>query len=504
MDRDADNARANRCSYLPSLAISFLRTFSLQFTFVFFIAFAAKGQSIINPVPSVDGWSSVSSWAQSPLGLIATQHRYGQYLLFLFLEPLGFRGYPVAYASVLLALVISCLAAIAAMQMIFPSGHRGWVLVLSSALFAIHPNFAEIFTFSNVTLDVSISLAMAVLGLSLSSYSGIIVKTVAVSLVFLAISIYQISVNIIAILVLLHIVGTLIRGRDLISSLSVTSVAIAGIVSYSAVYFLSTAIFGVEVESRGQFSNFQELLLKGSLLSRSVILAFLPYWAPSLPSIASLTATAIAATILVVRISSKRGLHYGILAILVILAMVPATIGLVLLSARPWIVPRVLIGAGLVIAGITYIGMSSAPQFLRRLTGFVGFIGCLGFVSINNIVFYEHQKIVSWDAALMNRVVTRFEQMTMFDSIETVAFYGSPANRPRVLTSIGNLQQSGTTATWSQAPLFEQATGRHLRRTATADEYKKVQDYCKKTGAVWPSRDSVVIFDVVGGVCFAS
>ena len=482
-----------------------IQKYKSGFTIALIITLLAKGQSIINPMPSTDAWSSMSSWSNVPYELILSQYRYAQILLHWSYDLLGLRTQLVAFASIGIALVMSVIAGIAFLRFIYPEGTIDWRLGVGAALFAIHPNFSEIFTFADVTLDVCISLFLCASALHLAAMGRKSTFIISFIFMFISLNIYQISINYATVAIIFRFIATpLSTGRFSLPIRPIISMAIALIIYLILIKMSEFILNSGSSDGRSQFLSLSDIPSRILLYIQSIEFAFSPFWVPKATSAIAMFASGIGFIAICSVCYNRAGWLTLIILPVALFGALIAVVGVAGLSANPWIVPRVLAASSLVISTIIYIALCiSVPKFATHTISIATVISIVGYIALNNRVFSEHQKLVEWDKSLANRVLSRLESLPEFSHMETVTFIGYPERRPPLYTQIGDLQLSATVASWSKSAFFEQATGLKLSRNATQQEYDLAADRCKAMGVSYPEAGSVFISDKVGIVCLS-
>lgn len=193
--------------------LSLMRSFELHaptiivFLVLLALSLLAKSSAVVNPLPSVNSWYSTSSAGGSAnaINLYLSHQRYGQIALYWLLDLFGYRTLAVATSSNAISLALGAFSAIVALR--FVRNDAPVVAMLAAgAIFCLHPTMAEILTFSDVTLDVYVSMTCGILAIFLAKYNtswlGFVSSVLLLSFAF---SVYQITLNIAVVLVCINL-----------------------------------------------------------------------------------------------------------------------------------------------------------------------------------------------------------------------------------------------------------------------------------------------------------
>jgi hypothetical protein len=406
-----------------------------------------------------------------------------------------------AFSAGIAACALAAVASLFAYLSIDPSGRRTPYLIFA-AVFCLHPFTTEIFTFSQVTLFVNLSLAAGLLGALFLLQAKRVEWLIGAALIVSALSIYQITLHYIMIALLLAGVGSLMRGE---SPISAVRAIVATVISTALCLMIAKGInaaLHIPSEARGSFAGLGDLRAKASVFADALVLAFAPPHRLVPPIAAWLAAICAAGSLAAVlwMIARKRGLA---LALLATVALVGALISVALLpvaSSVVWLVPRVLSAISVFVGGLLALGWIAGGHRFRQVLSVATVILAFAYISADNRILFDQWRVNQWDARQGNRMIARLESLPEFKNVETVvALNGHWRHAAPLPTAYGDLNLTIFVKGPAHYVALQQLTG-YKFRAPTQAETAAGEEYCKN-GAKWPEPAAVTILGATGIVC---
>lgn len=336
------------------------------------ITLLARLPFLIQPGMSIDSYLAVLGSPNA--GNFLQQGRFGQYLFLVGTESLGVDARTLG--TLLQGPGLACFAA--AVPLLFMAfGAQARVprigVVLASLIITLHPFSAEMLTFPEASFTAHLSTALGILAVYLVARQPgrYVLGTV---LLVVALSLYQMLLNYVALMLLFGAVQLLLRGdvsgRSIVDRLRPLRVPVLTVLAGVAVYLLISKLVvvgsGIRVQARSQLLAVDGLsvrvdemmrlsawLWKSPLIVSGAPAGGVLLWACSLLGWAAFTCW------LIVRHRRMSWLC------LLIMALIPlAGIGVVGITAAWWPVPRVL--GGIVVAwaiGVYWLLVLSPPRW---------------------------------------------------------------------------------------------------------------------------------------------
>lgn len=187
-----------------------------------------------------------------------------------------------------------------------------------------------------------------------------------------------------------------------------------------------------------------------------------------------------------------------------LLALLPLTAGVILLFRDWWPVPRVLVQVSLIVGLVILFAWSLLrdrfPRIPSALLAVPVVIVAVSFVFKNNQIFADQQRLNSWDAMKVNRIVARLEQNPKFDQVQKIYVTGGKWAYPAHLGTIqGDLNISALYPGYTKLPLFIEISG-YKFKAASREERAQGDQVCKQV-APWPGAESVSVTGDLAVVC---
>jgi hypothetical protein len=476
-----------------------------SFLVVLAITIAAIGQSFLIAVPSLDTWFRLASWngTDQLFTQLLSQDRFGQAVLFRFLDLFDYQSITVAFSALMLATLFLVANAFLLMEFIEPGRKPAFALIAASVLFCIQPNSAEIFTFADVTLAVQISYFLGFVALILSIRSDVLSTISAIILLLMSLSLYQLSANYVACAICLRFAYRAATGTELKSTFRATTVLITGMVIYLVAAKLVVAVSGIGSVGRAELVGLWDAAHVLTKIREALLLAFFPFWISKVTSSSALILTLVGLAILALSALRNSTFSRSILVLASLVGALASVAGVAVLSKEPWLVARVLSAASVFIGGSVLIGLLLAKSTSIRICLLLGtVVTSIGYMAADNRIFFDQRRLFNWDSALANRILARLEMLPEFEQgIQTITYVGARQHSAGPPTQAGDMNHSAAVPVYSQAPMFEQATGVRLNRLPTMAETDLAKTLCAAS-AKWPDQASVRIVNRVAVVCF--
>ena len=441
--------------------------------------------------------------------------RWGFVLTSWLLSQLGYAGMDVVPSALILSTALLIGAGFVYARVLFGEPGAFDVFVFIS-LFALHPFNTEFFTFSDVTLTITLAIFLASVGLACTNATARPWTGLAAGgfLLVLATSIYQLALVDAVVVGLLSLIGrtptikpTQTRRRTLLRYASLPQarglfVLIAAAMAYLACTLAVRRIFGLALSERlGNALSFGGGE-RVKILIASLRLVLKPP-AGLVTDLASsiLIGLLLAAALAIVLDLLNRGIIHAILGVLILLASGIVAVSLCAAEQSMYLTPRELSPFSIWAAGVIALGWHSTRlATVRYCLGFALALLLWSFVGSSNRILYDQWRSNLWDRQQANRILMRLEDNPGFRDIHALVLVnGNWRFGSELSTTIGDMNGSAFGTEWAKLPMMEQTTGFRFGEPS-AKEAESAKEYCKAAG-VWPSPDSAVIRDGVAIVC---
>lgn len=424
---------------------------------------------------------------------LLAQGRYGSYLL---QEIARFSGVSPISAPII-TIGLSCvLAAWIAVRMIhewLPDVSR-MAVVLAALLMMAHPYTAELFGFRGVTLFHYIAYTASTAALLLTLRVSYLENSLAVFLLTFSIGVYQISLNFYLVLLVFSILIKInlayrskkdclewVRGAIatsfIVSILSlIIHMALAHITRPKTFNDNRSRFIGIEQVPDRVFEFFtilrkhfiDESAYAGQLLSNFAVYSLFYF---TVITFSFLLITAVG--------RKKINVFVPISSIFLVFAAMLFLVGVLLVSERLWLPPRVFMPIGIIWAGAFLLAHLWSGPHLRYLSTSLAAITVLGFISINQQVFVDHWRVNLRDRAIAINWIKELSENPQWANVETIVVQGGRWNFGSPIRTIaGNQNTSAFASPWAIAPLFSETTGRNFRRPK-ASEANRARKFCE-------------------------
>jgi hypothetical protein len=467
---------------------------------VMVIALMARYPFVLAPGWSVDSYANWMGWPGRDFFI--AQGRPGQYLMVGLLNALGFERN--ASAGLLSGIGLAMFAFVS--PLLLAAFCRDSVpsipaLVLASLVFVLHPFQAEILTFPEAAFFPNFATSMGIVAIALVARRPKL-WWLGAAMLALALSIYQLVLNYACMMVLIGVITVALQrpaaagGRvgDLRSSLASISAIAISVLCYAAIAAGLSRAYGVRNDGRGDLLAVSDVMkrvtevnsLVGEIISKPLLI--------ELPTASLLTNLVVTLGVaIVVLCALKKPVHVAVVAMLAVLALPVAALGIILAGATWWPMPRVLGGFALLVGASTYVVLAASRLRPLRYGAVAVVVGILmASMSIGYRVHADQAMVNEHDRFLARSIYTRLMQTDGYDE-ETrlvVVNRGMMWTHPvGVATLKGDMNVSAFSVYGAIPNLFSVATGRRLRFDHPIEE--ELTECGSKS--VWPSEEAVII-----------
>ena len=480
---------------------------------IFFVSLIARA-GVLAPGFAMDDY--FVSYDDGSLGysIFFSQGRFLHAALFALIHAIGVNPSDVYVAFGLLAILLQAVFVVSILRFVGVDEMPGAGLV--GALIAVHPYGSEILTFRMALPGYCAGLFFSIVTLEAiirnpSRWSN---RLLAFAAMLAMAFTYQVFVNYFMVtIVFTWAFGELAsadrRALNRQRALLLAAVLLAAMAAFVAVMALSgLGVAGVETRAR--------MITRDMLPQRwrEIKDTLRIFYAGTEPLIAMgvkvLLWTLVGYSVLAIGTSLWRGSTWGQRAIrtaallLVAIALVPLSLGVVLVSQEWWPSYRVVSHLAVIGGLILLIGDHCAgpwePRIARRLQAVGRGLALFAFVLVSNQIFADQHKLNAWDMMTANRLVARLEAHPEFRNIRFVHVDGGWGAYPAGLrTAGGNLNVSELAVSSGKAKLLAAASGYEIQRATGAREARG-KALCA-TAPTWPDSGSVKVDGDLAVIC---
>lgn len=444
---------------------------------------------------------SVDAYFNAPkipwYSFLASQGRPGSYLLFRLINSLGLYGPIPQYASVLLSLLLLCVAAVLLWRTIVSPRQRYVpVLIVGAVLFLAHPYNSEILTFRDAVPVYAVSTVLGVGGYYLGVVRGRFLT--AILLMSFAFSIYQTVVNFLAIAwvlaFLLARIDVVRLKRALRSDLGRVAsrgwwLVLVSLVTYLVAVKLLNLATHTHQDGRATFialSEIPERSRQALLVVKRLLAGDMIAKARGASAITVLLWLAGFAICLRDGRSTMRFIWVPLAFVLSCLA----GIGVVLIGHDFGAPPRVLVGIALLPAfgGMSILLYVRQPRWRRILCGVLGVL-LISYTGISATVAADQVRVNRRDRLMAAALQARMP----LAPYQHIAVVRGPATWYGISTQREFLNMSAYWADWSKAASLSEFYGYPVQE-ASSDEFTRADAYCR-TAPLWPAVGSTRVLD---------
>jgi hypothetical protein len=493
------------------------------FLLVLLVTAVAKGGAFL-PAYSIDDYM-LALQEKTPLASTLSQGRFGQALLIQFLHLIQLEPRFARLFFVTFALAVSSLLAVLVTRH-WHLGARGWLPLAAASMVSIHPFTTEIFTFRTALGPSMLAFALFALLLWPRRWSPAGVLAGAAVFAF-ALSIYQVVLHYCLMILLFGIVigltrvlvvgsasGWPERVTSLLSPRRMTrdknaallACAVLGTVLYIAINAVISWALQVTLASRttllspariGERAGEVWQVLRYRFLAPSPLLGQGPKGLLLL-----LLAVALTGLLAKARPWLRPRPMLLLLAIIALLAAALVwTVGIIIVLADFWPVPRVMSHTAVFWAGVLAIAYQCSGVRVRQALGFLSLLVVLSFIGSSNRILGDQIRLNVRDMAKASRILLRLEALPGFSGTEVVAVDGATWTYPLgFATSDHDMNISAFGAGWAQVAILREVSGYDLKLAENDAQKAAAAAYCRGV-LPWPGPESVTARDGLVIIC---
>ncbi len=428
-----------------------------------------------------------------PKEFLLSQGRFGWLLADRLFYSLGMAGpYWYVHASVVgCALLAVSGATLARLALLDADRRYSTAAIAAGVLFAVHPFHAEALSFREAFPFYALAIACGTAGLLVLERAHSLWRWLAgAALITLAISIYQLVLNVLAVVLLFRMMAELGSGtrlhelttrRPLISMLGG---CVLGTLVFLVAMKLIVVVLGITPDSRAQPLPLANLPHRATELVATVssLVRFQQLFPAPLLSALLMLLAAIGS----IRVIAAGAGWPARGAILLLLLLVPfAAIGVVGAGAVFWPAPRTLVGFAFATGMLVALAGRGSPT--RLATPALAALGVVyaAFCVIGDTVAFDQGRVNSRDRHVAALIDNRAGAL----GARRIAFVGHWQHGPNVRTRSGDMSLSAFAIQWSRAPALTEYTGRAWE-VVDASARPDWTDRCKQLGK-WPHATAV-------------
>lgn len=470
---------------------------------------------------SIDDYSFASGVGEKELSLFFSQGRYLMALIFWLIESIGVNSGDLYFPLGILALVLQSIFVVSIFR--FVGVERLPTAGLVGALVVAHPYLTEILTFRLVLASYCVALVFSILALEalIVRPSSCIGRAIALLATLGMVFTYQVFLNYFAIAAAFAILLTLIplKGNNQSAILArggfERAVDLIGVSVVSGIVFLAITGMARYYGVTGDVDRAKIIALSDIPERLSQMYSSLAniYWLDE-PVYSGWLKILVAAIIVystsiifwrILSAGEKKGRRRNtFFSVLILMLIVPASLGLIVAFKSWWPVPRVVAHVsvlfGLILLSADFCLQNPVRIRVGFVTGISRFITLVGFVFLSNQILVDQQRLNDWDRLMANRIVSRLEMIANFENIKSVSISGGSWAFPKKLRTIqGDLNVSSFYPEHSKVSLLSEVSG-YKFEYANADDAVKGAEYCKDRQP-WPHAESVVVFGNLAVIC---
>ena len=482
------------------------------------LSLLAKGIALLPYGHSVDSYPKLIALSAKPSdagGVFAeflAQGRLGQWLLNQALATLGNLGPGGNTWNVFVSLCCFAAGAILLCRL-WRIAPTGFAAIALAGVFAIHPYHAEIFTFREAALTVSLAVVCALAGITFAARPRprFVVGSL---LLFASLNLYQVAWNYAFLAVLIACLLEWVRNPDapLIPSrrsplTSAAAVLACTTVAYFGFFKLSVRFLPAPTGelARGaliplsQLSNRLHELLR---IFYSILLRPEPLMPVAIKWLLAALLGAAVAVLLRRALAQPSRRALDLLALPVFLGAALLGIAGIMIPIGGWMpVHRTLSAVSLLATGSLAVLLAGSPRLRTAALASAGVL-LFAFGGVNNFALHDQFRLNQRDSATAVRMIGRLEADPAFSPSQPLAVVGSLRHYPlRFFTSRdgSDVNVSALLQPWSKANLLREVSGYPLP-DAPAEAFPAAQEYCR-ANAPWPAPGSVAMLQGMAVVC---
>ena len=489
------------------------------FAIIFVVSAIAKGGVVFKGF-AVDDYGFSFALNSGELGVFVGQGRYISAGIVWAINSIGVNISDTYLAFGILALVLQSAFVVSILRFVGADKYPSAALI--GALVVTHPYFAEILTFRMALPFYCASLVFSIISLELIAKDPTSwrMRILAFCSTLAMLFTYQSFLNYFAVLIifsliLARLVDPSISKEKYVGNHNQRGFVLMMISLVAMLTFLVTSklLRFVGLTSGAGRANFIDaakipermLQMKNSLIDIYwTAQPIMPHWIKVLILVLGLVSFVF--IIITVKENSRSNNVVGNITVvfLLLLLLIPVSLGVIIPFGDWWPVPRVIAHVSLIIALLFMVGDLC---YARANTGALGGATVLArilivsaFVLIGNQIFSDQLRINQWDRNMANRIVTRLEMSPGFENMRYLHISGGHWGFPAGLrTVMGDMNISAFLPDYSKFNLIADGSGYKFDR-ATGVKSEQGEAYCMGKPS-WPHVESIALFDNLGVVC---
>ncbi|HOE41226.1 MAG TPA: glucosyltransferase domain-containing protein [Rhodoferax sp.] len=486
-----------------------------NFLFIFAFAILAKGPVIFRGY-AIDDYFIASGVDSTSLAFVKSQGRYISAGIMWIFSSLGTNVNDMYFSLGLITLFLYSVFLVSIFRFVGMSNSPAAGLV--GAIMVAHPYLTEIFTFRMVLPYYCVALLFSIVALEAlmrdpAAWSSRLSASVATLAMLLT---YQVFLNYLTVTVIFAFVcGLVLNGKgdssEKSSIYNLRAINLAVIILISSVVLIviirSANSLGLAgVDNRTSFIALGELPERLTELSSTLMKIYwiaepiFSGWLKVLVALTLVLSLGIIFRKLFVE-KVKKNIFFVFVAIVL---LIPASIGVIIVSKDWWPVPRVLAHASIIVGLVFLLADECIQSSTSRFVKFPIFVSRIvilfGFVLLSNQILADQDKVNRWDRMMANRIILRLEMNPNFDDVKFIHISGGPWVYPKKLRTVqGDMNISALSMPYAKSGLLSEVSGYDFKWARTARE--AIGDAYCAANQTWPHPDSVTVKDDLAIVC---
>lgn len=462
---------------------------------VAFATLLARLPFILNPGHSIDSDFHVRGFMA--FEQLLAQGRLGQYLVLITGKSLGLDPWSFATMFQGVGILLFAIGVTLIFVTFAPPGPLPRVAVaFASLVVTLHPYSAEILTFAQASFTSLLGVAIGIGAVFLVARRPHWFLLGVVGLV-MALSLYQLVLNYIAVLLVLGALQLLLRDHPAGALsperyrplLAPVLMVVAGLACYLTLYRLFLVVFGQAASDRGELLSLAQIGLRvGELRQLTAFLWDRPLLVVDAPMARLLIwGACIAGWTALLAWTVRRQPRKAPICALVLAALPWAGLGVVGIGSVWWPVPRVLGGVVVVwAAGIYWLFVSLRKPLPRRIAAAAVGLLLLGEAAIGHRIHSEQMLVNGFDRVLAVEIFRSLNQHPAYSSGVPVAIVNRNMRWAHALplaTTYYDMNMTAFAQMPSAAGVLEMTVGHTVVLIAPTHEHERVCDHLP----AWPS-----------------
>ena len=461
----------------------------------------ARGVAFFNLKYSVDDYHHSLNLLSGSYDFVIAQGRFFAVVLYKMLGLIGVGS----QESALMNSFFSLLAYIAVSIFIL----RAWRVsdrfsaIVIGSLVTLHPYVGEVFSFNILTMTISYALVLCFSGLLLLRSERVLTKTIGVIFISLSLAIYQVVFGYVSIVVIVLIMQRIYEHTTVkqmcFEILKVVKAIVfplfVSLLIYFVLNFIVQKFYAGILVSRSGFINISEIFQRFVLVKRLFVLMYFQN-EPFFPWTTKLFILCIYGLSLVsIFMMNRKKIPLAILKttlfliFLFILLLMPA--GLIIPLTDWWPVPRVLSGAGIVLAsGIVLVHQGKIKKVCNVLVVLI----IVSFIGVANSICYDQALMNIRDRSHIEGIISAIDENR---NIKKIALIGVRWNYAlQVKTAYMDMNISAFGPAWSKYNSIMHYAGKRIEVASDA-EIKDIEAYLKSNKIELRDFSRIVINDTL-------